>query len=58
MTGRKLDLITVVPCYVWGKNEYSLQVPAAELVDEKEYAAMAKSSQLQPAMIIAGLVGI
>ena len=40
MTGRKLDLITVVPDFVWGKYESpfftSFQLPAADLIDESE----------------------
>ena len=57
MTGRKLELITVVPEHVWDKPNSpfynSYQLPAADMIDEQQFEAMKQSNQLHPAMTIA-----
>ncbi len=57
MTGRKLDVITVVPAYVWEKPEspyfMSLELPAKDLIHEEEFQRLAQSGALHPAMTIA-----
>jgi hypothetical protein len=57
MTGRKLDVLTVVPDYVWGKPESpcytSLQLPAKDLLDEHQFQQLAQGAALHPAMLLA-----
>lgn len=56
LTGRKLDLVTVVPSHVWGKHESpfftSMQLPAKDLIDEKEFQRLASSERIHPAMTV------
>ena len=55
-TGRKLELVTVVPEYVWEQPKspyfHSFQLPIKELIDEVECESLLQKGALHPAMTI------